>query len=123
MNVDEIYNNLVECAEVIKPLVTDISKKIYDLNQAGENVLFEGAQGALLDIDHGTYPFVTSSNCVAGQASAGSGTGPNQLDYILGITKAYTTRVGGGPFPSELDIDEPGTPGYQMSDIGKNMAQ
>ena len=66
----------------------------------------KGAQGALLDIDHGTYPFVTSSNCVAGQASAGSGVGPHMLDYILGITKAYTTRVGGGPFPSELNIDE-----------------
>lgn len=119
VNIDEIYDNLIKCAEVIKPLVIDISKKIYDLNQRGANVLFEGAQGALLDIDHGTYPFVTSSNCVAGQASAGSGVGPNQLDYILGITKAYTTRVGGGPFPSELDIDEPGSPGYQMSDVGR----
>ena len=67
----------------------------------------------------GLIPLLRLLNCVAGQASAGSGIGPNQLDYILGITKAYTTRVGGGPFPSELDIDEPGTPGYQMSDIGK----
>ena len=73
----------------------------------------------MLDIDHGTYPFVTSSNCVAGQASAGTGVGPGMLHYILGITKAYTTRVGGGPFPTELDIDTEGTPGYQMSTVGR----
>ena len=71
----------------------------------GKNFLFEGAQGALLDIDHGTYPFVTSSNCIAGAASLGSGVGPRTLDYILGITKAYTTRVGSGPFPTELNDD------------------
>jgi adenylosuccinate synthase len=70
-----------------------------------KNLLFEGAQGSLLDIDHGTYPYVTSSNCVSGQAAAGAGVGPHMLHYILGITKAYTTRVGGGPFPSELDIE------------------
>jgi adenylosuccinate synthase len=68
----------------------------------GENLLFEGAQGALLDVDHGTYPYVTSSNCVAGAASAGAGVGPSKLDYVLGIVKAYTTRVGSGPFPTEL---------------------
>jgi adenylosuccinate synthase len=73
----------------------------------------------LLDIDHGTYPFVTSSNCVAGQASAGAGVGPGMLHYVLGITKAYCTRVGGGPFPCELDIETPGVPGYQMSQKGK----
>jgi adenylosuccinate synthase len=73
----------------------------------------------LLDIDHGTYPFVTSSNCVAGQASAGAGIGPGMLHYVLGITKAYCTRVGGGPFPSELDIDTAGAPGYQMSQVGR----
>jgi adenylosuccinate synthase len=73
--------------------------------------LFEGAQGALLDIDHGTYPFVTSSNCVAGAAAPGSGVGPQMLHYVLGITKAYTTRVGSGPFPTELD-----------DDIGKHLA-
>ncbi len=72
------------------------------------NVLFEGAQGTLLDIDHGTYPFVTSSNCVAGNAAAGSGVGPQMLHHVLGITKAYTTRVGGGPFPTELPIDAAG---------------
>ena len=73
----------------------------------------------MLDIDHGTYPFVTSSNCVAGQASAGAGVGPGMLHYVLGITKAYCTRVGGGPFPSELDIDTAGVPGHQMSEKGR----
>ena len=94
-------------AEQIKPMVGDVSAALYAANKAGQNLLFEGAQGTLLDIDHGTYPFVTSSNCVAGQASAGTGVGPGMLHYILGITKAYTTRVGGGPFPTELN-DEVG---------------
>ena len=106
-------------AEQIRPLAADVSAALYAANQAGQNLLFEGAQGALLDIDHGTYPFVTSSNCVAGQASAGAGIGPGMLHYVLGITKAYCTRVGGGPFPSELDIDTAGTPGYQMSQVGR----
>jgi len=106
-------------AEAIKPLVVDVSAALYEANQAGANLLFEGAQGTLLDIDHGTYPFVTSSNCVAGQAAAGSGVGPGMLHYVLGITKAYCTRVGGGPFPSELDIDTEGCPGYQMSQVGR----
>ena len=106
-------------AEQLRPLVTDVSAELYEANQAGDNLLFEGAQGTLLDIDHGTYPFVTSSNCVAGQASAGTGIGPGMLHYVLGITKAYCTRVGGGPFPSELDIETPGVPGYQMSQVGK----
>jgi adenylosuccinate synthase len=106
-------------AEQVKPMVADVSAALHDLNKSGGNLLFEGAQGALLDIDHGTYPFVTSSNCVAGQASAGSGIGANMLHYVLGITKAYCTRVGGGPFPSELDIKEEGTPGHQMSAKGK----
>ena len=74
-------------------------------SKAGKNLLFEGAQGTLLDVDHGTYPYVTSSNCVAGAAAAGSGVGPQMLHYVLGITKAYTTRVGSGPFPTELDDD------------------
>ncbi len=106
-------------AEEIKPLVSDVSAALHALNRAGHNLLFEGAQGALLDIDHGTYPFVTSSNCVAGQAAAGSGVGPGMLHYVLGITKAYCTRVGGGPFPSELDIEKEGLPGYQMSHRGR----
>ncbi len=90
-------------AERIKPMVADVPRMLYEAHQAGSNLLFEGAQGALLDVDHGTYPFVTSSNCVAGAASAGAGIGPNLLHYVLGITKAYTTRVGSGPFPTELE--------------------
>jgi adenylosuccinate synthase len=98
-------------ASRIKPLVGDVPRLLYEAHRSGDNLLFEGAQGALLDIDHGTYPFVTSSNCVAGAAAAGSGIGPNMLHYVLGITKAYTTRVGSGPFPTELD-----------DDVGKHLA-
>ncbi|MFZ6691527.1 adenylosuccinate synthase [Undibacterium sp. SXout20W] len=90
----------------IRPMVADVSSALYAAHKAGANLLFEGAQGSLLDVDHGTYPFVTSSNCVAGNAAAGAGVGPNMLHYILGITKAYTTRVGSGPFPSELPTDQ-----------------
>jgi adenylosuccinate synthase len=97
----------------IKPMVADVSSALYAAYNAGANLLFEGAQGSLLDVDHGTYPFVTSSNCVAGNAAAGSGVGPNMLHYILGITKAYTTRVGSGPFPSELPTD---------AGVGKHLA-
>ena len=86
----------------IAPLVADVPRALYDANRAGKNLLFEGAQGSLLDIDHGTYPYVTSSNCVSGAAAAGAGIGPMHLHYVLGITKAYSTRVGGGPFPTEL---------------------
>ena len=94
-------------AERIKPLVADVPRMRFEANKAGKSLLFEGAQGTLLDIDHGTYPFVTSSNCVAGAAAAGAGIGPQNLHYVLGITKAYTTRVGSGPFPTELN-DERG---------------
>ena len=86
----------------LSPLVADVPRALYHANRAGKNLLFEGAQGSLLDIDHGTYPFVTSSNCVAGAAAAGAGIGPMHLHYVLGITKAYSTRVGEGPFPTEL---------------------
>ena len=86
----------------LEPLIADVPRALYHANRAGKNLLFEGAQGSLLDIDHGTYPFVTSSNCVAGAAAAGAGIGPMHLHYVLGITKAYSTRVGGGPFPTEL---------------------
>jgi adenylosuccinate synthase len=96
-----------------------VSAELYAINKSGGSLLFEGAQGTLLDIDHGTYPFVTSSNCVAGQAAAGSGVGPSRLHYVLGITKAYCTRVGGGPFPTELDIETKGVPGEQMSTKGR----
>jgi adenylosuccinate synthase len=89
-------------AESIRPMVADVPNLLYLANQAGKRLLFEGAQGSLLDVDHGTYPFVTSSNTIAGGASPGSGVAPQMLSYILGITKAYTTRVGSGPFPTEL---------------------
>jgi adenylosuccinate synthase len=89
----------------LAPLVADVPRALYHANKAGKNLLFEGAQGALLDIDHGTYPYVTSSNCVAGAAAAGAGIGPMHLHYVLGITKAYSTRVGEGPFPTELSDD------------------
>jgi len=90
-------------APELAPMVADVPRALHEAQRAGENLLFEGAQGTLLDIDHGTYPFVTSSNCVAGAAAAGAGVGPAMLHYVLGITKAYTTRVGSGPFPTELD--------------------
>ena len=90
----------------LKPMVADVSSELYAAHKAGGRLLFEGAQGSLLDVDHGTYPYVTSSNCVAGNAAAGSGVGPDMLHYVLGITKAYTTRVGSGPFPSELATDQ-----------------
>jgi adenylosuccinate synthase len=89
-------------AREIAPMVADVSARIHEMRSRGESLVFEGAQGALLDIDHGTYPFVTSSNCIAGAAAPGSGIGPQLLDYVLGIVKAYTTRVGSGPFPTEL---------------------
>ena len=110
-------------ADRIKPLVVDVSSALYAAEQAGQNLLFEGAQGTLLDIDHGTYPYVTSSNCVAGNAAAGSGVGPASLHYVLGITKAYCTRVGAGPFPSELyDHDNPNKQdpvGLRLAEVGK----
>ena len=89
-------------AERLRPMVADVTGTLHALRRAGRNVMFEGAQGALLDIDHGTYPYVTSSNTTAGGASTGTGVGPRDIDYVLGIVKAYTTRVGGGPFPTEL---------------------
>ena len=92
-------------AERIAPMVADVPRMLFEAQRAGKNLLFEGAQGTLLDVDHGTYPYVTSSNCVAGAACAGAGIGPHQLHYVLGITKAYTTRVGSGPFPTELEDD------------------
>ncbi len=113
-----VFDQAMEQAKVILPMVADVSRELNEAHKAGVNLLFEGAQGTLLDIDHGTYPFVTSSNCVAGNASAGAGVGPGMLHYILGITKAYCTRVGGGPFPTELDWEKEGTPGYHMSTVG-----
>lgn len=121
VDFNEQLDSALEKASLIKPMVADISAALYEANKAGQNLLFEGAQGTLLDVDHGTYPYVTSSNCVSGQASAGTGVGPNMLHYVLGITKAYTTRVGGGPFPSELDIESEGAPGTQMSVKGQEI--
>ncbi|RZT92258.1 adenylosuccinate synthetase [Advenella incenata] len=107
VSFDEVKNQALALAPVIKPMVADVSALLYQAEKEGQQLLFEGAQGALLDVDHGTYPFVTSSNCIAGAASAGAGVGPQRLNYVLGITKAYTTRVGSGPFPTEL-MDEVG---------------
>jgi adenylosuccinate synthase len=109
----------LKAAEQLVPLMGDVGSRIAQTHRQGHNVLFEGAQGTLLDIDHGTYPYVTSSNCVAGNAAAGSGVGPQMLHHVLGITKAYTTRVGGGPFPTELPIDMPGTVGHHLSTVGQ----
>ncbi|CAG0908783.1 unnamed protein product, partial [Darwinula stevensoni] len=107
VNPDDVLRDAMQMAEIIKPMITDIPNRLAELRKAGKDVMLEGAQGTLLDIDHGTYPFVTSSSTTAGGACTGSGIGPRNLDYILGITKAYTTRVGSGPFPTEL-FDEVG---------------
>ncbi len=113
IDYQKTLDDALTTAPRIAPMVADVSSALYATYKAGGNLLFEGAQGSLLDVDHGTYPFVTSSNCVAGNAAAGSGVGPNMLHYIMGITKAYTTRVGSGPFPSELPTNE---------GIGKHLA-
>ena len=118
IDFDTTYAEAISHAEQLRPMMADVSRELNDAHQAGANLLFEGAQGTLLDVDHGTYPYVTSSNCVAGNAAAGSGVGPGLLHYILGITKAYCTRVGGGPFPTELEWQKPGTPGHHMSTVG-----
>ena len=114
-----IFDHAMRVAAQLRPMMADVGYRIYTAQRAGANLLFEGAQGTLLDIDHGTYPFVTSSNCVAGNAAAGAGVGPDQLHYVLGITKAYTTRVGSGPFPTELPMDVPGTVGHHLSTVGQ----
>jgi adenylosuccinate synthase len=113
-----VYQEAMTHAQQIRPMIADVSRELNEAHQQGANLLFEGAQGTLLDVDHGTYPFVTSSNCVAGNAAAGAGVGPGLLHYVLGITKAYCTRVGGGPFPTELDWETPGTVGYHLSTVG-----
>ncbi len=102
VDFNQVLDQAMAMREELQPLVADIPELLNQHMQAGNNIMFEGAQGALLDIDHGTYPFVTSSNTTSGGASTGSGMGPRNLDYVLGITKAYTTRVGSGPFPTEL---------------------
>ncbi|MBX9631017.1 MAG: adenylosuccinate synthase, partial [Burkholderiales bacterium] len=111
VDFQRVLDETLGLAERIKPMVGDVPRLLYEAFRKGHRLLFEGAQGTLLDVDHGTYPFVTSSNCVAGAAAAGAGVGPQMLDYVLGITKAYTTRVGSGPFPTEL-----------YDDVGKRIA-
>ncbi len=111
VDFQEVLDYGLEMAEVIRPMVADVTGMLHDMHAAGENIMFEGAQGTLLDIDHGTYPYVTSSNPTSGGALTGTGVGPKDIDYVLGITKAYTTRVGAGPFPTELydgeDLNDP----------------
>jgi len=106
ITVDEIVDELLSYADRLRPLVCDTSLLLHEALSNGKTVLFEGGQATMLDVDHGTYPFVTSSNSTAGGASTGSGIGPNQISRVIGIVKAYTTRVGSGPFPTELDNDE-----------------
>ena len=108
----ETLDNCAIVAEQIKPMVADVVPMLHNLREKGRSILFEGAQGALLDVDLGTYPYVTSSNTTAGGTAVGSGFGPTYLDYVLGITKAYSTRVGSGPFPTEL-----------FDDVGKRLAE
>lgn len=115
VSAQEVVDQAMALAPAVAPMVADVSSLLYKAQQAGQNLLFEGAQGALLDVDHGTYPYVTSSNCVAGAAAAGAGVGPQSLNYVLGITKAYATRVGSGPFPTEL-LDETGV---RLATVGK----
>ncbi len=107
VNFQQTYDECMLLAEEVKPMIADTVDMLHTHRKAGDNIMFEGAQGSLLDIDHGTYPYVTSSNTTAGGTATGSGYGPLYLDYVLGITKAYTTRVGSGPFPTEL-FDEVG---------------
>lgn len=112
INYDETFALCQKWKEALTGLVCDVTEELNQLRLSGENLMFEGAQGTLLDIDHGTYPFVTSSNTTAGGVSTGTGIGPLYLDYVLGITKAYTTRVGSGPFPTEL-----------FNDVGAHLAK
>lgn len=117
VDYQEVLDQNLALGEELNPMVSDTVGLLHALRERGDAILFEGAQGALLDIDHGTYPFVTSSTTTAGGAAAGSGIGPGHLDYVLGIVKAYTTRVGGGPFPTELyDGKE------RLDPAGKHMA-
>ena len=108
---------LAQGTEIV-PMIADVAALIQQARERGDSLLFEGAQGALLDIDHGTYPYVTSSNCIAGGAATGSGIGPRMIDYVLGIVKAYTTRVGTGPFPTELTDDVGATLGRRGNEFG-----
>jgi len=112
VSYEKVLEESLIMAERLRPMVVDVPNMLHKLRKAGKNIMFEGAQGTLLDIDHGTYPYVTSSSTTAGGACTGTGVGPKNLDYVLGITKAYTTRVGSGPFPTEL-----------FDDIGEHIAE
>ncbi|MFT7286629.1 MAG: adenylosuccinate synthase [Halieaceae bacterium] len=112
LDADEVLASTLLLGEQLLPMMADVTALLHQLREQSRSILFEGAQGSLLDIDHGTYPFVTSSNTTAGGTATGSGFGPLYLDYVLGITKAYTTRVGSGPFPTEL-----------FDDTGKHLAE
>lgn len=117
VDYDKTLEEALRLGEQLKPMLIDVSEVLYQRQAAGDNLLLEGAQGALLDLDHGTFPYVTSSSTTAGGAATGSGLGPLDLDYVLGITKAYSTRVGNGPFPSELfddNGDHLGTKGFEF---------
>ena len=114
----ELIDSLMELAPKLLPYVDTVWKTLDTARRAGKRILFEGAQGTMLDIDHGTFPFVTSSNVVAAQAAIGSGQGPGAIDYVLGITKAYTTRVGSGPFPTELFDEDGQTLGERGHEFG-----
>ena len=105
VQIDKVLEESLDVADRLLPMMLDVTEKLHDARESGDSILFEGAQGSLLDIDHGTFPFVTSSNTTAGGAATGTGVGPLHIDYVLGITKAYTTRVGSGPFPTELFCD------------------
>lgn len=105
VDFQQTLDDLLGYADVVRPMVADVTERLRLHIRNGDKVLFEGAQGALLDVDHGTYPFVTSSNTTAGGAATGSGVGPRELEYVLGIVKAYATRVGSGPFPTEQEND------------------
>ncbi len=120
VDFQQVLDQGLEWAERIRPMVADVTGLLHQYRAEGKNIMFEGAQGTLLDIDHGTYPYVTSSNPTAGGACTGTGVGPRDLDYILGITKAYTTRVGAGPFPTELydGVDLNDTMGEHMARVG-----
>ena len=116
-DIVQLSEQIAAWAEQISPMICDVSARLHSLQKQNKKILFEGAQGTLLDIDHGTYPYVTSSNTTAGGVCAGSGVAPSSIDYVLGIVKAYTTRVGGGPFPTELFDDvgeELGTRGHEF---------
>lgn len=112
IDYQQVLDQALQQGEVLRPMIADVTGLLHEYREAGKRILFEGAQGSLLDIDHGTYPYVTSSNTTAGGTATGSGVGPLYLDYVLGITKAYTTRVGSGPFPTEL-----------FDDCGRHLAQ